>query len=116
MENLIKRIDKFLELRDWKKFHSPKNISMALNTEASEISELFLWISNSESYTLDETKRRKLKEEIGDVAIYLFELANHFGIDPIEAAFEKIETNEKKYPAKLVKSKSNKYTDYKNKQ
>ncbi|MEA2076563.1 MAG: nucleotide pyrophosphohydrolase [Candidatus Marinimicrobia bacterium] len=112
MEKLIKKIELFKKERQWEKFHTPKNISMALSTEVSEIIEIFQWMSEQESYILSNEEKIKLREEIGDVVIYLFELANYFKIYPLEAALDKIKINEKKYPADIVKGKSNKYTDY----
>ena len=54
----------------------------------------------------------KVKDEIGDILIYLVRLADKLGIDPIEAAKEKLEKNKQKYPVDKVKGKANKYTDY----
>ena len=112
MKKLIKKIELFKKERQWEKFHTPKNLSMALSTEVSEIIEIFQWMSGQESHTLSNEAKIKLREEIGDVVIYLFELANYFNIDPLEAALDKIKINERKYPADIVKGKSNKYTDY----
>ncbi|MCX7793041.1 MAG: nucleotide pyrophosphohydrolase [Thermodesulfovibrionales bacterium] len=112
MHELIKRLRTFAEERDWEKFHSPKNLSMALSVEASEIVELFQWLTEEESYALSPEKIQQLKEEIGDVMIYLTKLADKFGIDPVGAAMEKIEINEKKYPADIVKGMAKKYDEY----
>ncbi|MBF0516634.1 MAG: nucleotide pyrophosphohydrolase [Nitrospirae bacterium] len=109
---LTKALGEFTEERDWGQFHSPKNLAMALSVEAAEIVELFQWIKEEDSYRLTPDKLMDLKEEIGDVMIYLTNLASKFDIDPLEAAAEKLQINKKKYPAALVKGKSAKYTEY----
>jgi NTP pyrophosphatase (non-canonical NTP hydrolase) len=112
MEILKKRLREFARERDWEQYHSPKNLAMALSVEVAEIVELFQWLSEEESKTLGADKRAELEEEIGDVLIYLVNLADKFEIDPLHAAMEKLEKNAKKYPAQTVKGKSLKYTEY----
>lgn len=112
MQELVKRLRRFAEERDWEQFHSPKNLSMALSVEVAEIVEHFQWLTEEESRRLGDDKREELAEEIGDVMIYLVNLADKLGIDPLRSAKEKLEKNEKKYPARLVKGKSQKYTEY----
>lgn len=111
MEELIRKIREFAQERDWGKFHSPKNLSMALAAEAAEIIELFQWLTEEQSRNLDPKTLKKVREEIGDVQIYLARLADQLGISPIEAANEKLEINKGKYPADKVKGKATKYTD-----
>lgn len=112
MESLKKQIEFFAKERDWDKYHSPKNLAMALSVEASELAEIFMWLSEEESKNLPESKLADLKEEIGDVMIYLTNLANKFGLDPIDCAKQKVELNKTKYPASLVKGSAKKYTEY----
>ena len=112
MQELVKRLRLFAEERDWEQFHSPKNLSMALSVEVAEIVEHFQWLTEDESRQLGDDKRAALAEEIGDVMIYLVNLADKLGIDPIRAAAEKLDKNEEKYPAGRVKGKSLKYTEY----
>jgi dCTP diphosphatase len=102
----------FIEERDWEKFHSPKNLAMALGVEVAEIVEHFQWLTEEESKNLPPEKRAELREEIGDVMIYLIELADKLGIDPVEAAKAKVAINGQKYPVDLVKGKASKYTEY----
>jgi dCTP diphosphatase len=102
----------FIEERDWEQFHSPKNLAMALSVEASEIVEHFQWLTEEQSKNLPSEKMAKIREEIGDVMIYLTELADKLGIDPVEAARAKVAINEQKYPVELVKGKASKYTEY----
>ncbi|MBF0472484.1 MAG: nucleotide pyrophosphohydrolase [Nitrospirae bacterium] len=109
---LIASIREFAKQRDWEKFHTPKNLAMALSVEVSEIVEIFQWLTEQESRDLSGDKLQALIEEIGDVQIYLIALADKFGIDTIEAAKKKMTINAKKYPVELVKGKSKKYTEY----
>jgi dCTP diphosphatase len=113
MEELIKEIKQFAKERDWEQFHSPKNLSMALSVEVAEIVEHFQWLTEEQSYQLGAEKLDEIKEEIGDVLIYLANLADKLGIDPIQAAKEKMGKNNLKYPVEKVKGKSSKYTEYK---
>jgi dCTP diphosphatase len=112
MDNLRDAISTFIEERDWEQFHSPKNLAMALSVEASEIVEHFQWLTEEQSKDLPPEKLAEVREEIGDVMIYLTELADKLGIDPVEAAKSKVAINEQKYPAKLVRGSASKYTEY----
>lgn len=112
MQDLIDKLRKFTAERDWEQFHSPKNLAMALSVEVSEIVELFQWLNEEESRDPGAEKVEKLRAEIGDVMIFLTTLADKFGIDPLEAAKEKLKDNRKKYPATKVKGKSLKYNEY----
>ncbi len=99
MRHLLRQIRSFNRERDWERFHTPKNIAMALSVEAAEITECFQWLTQEQSAALDEKKLEEVRDEIGDVLIYLINLADKLGIDPIEAARDKIEKNRIKYPA-----------------
>ena len=111
MQDLIKKIREFAKERDWEQFHSPKNLAMALSVEVAEIVEHFQWLTQSESLEIGSDKLKKIEEEIGDVFIYLTNLADKLGIDPLEAAKEKIKINERKYPINKAKGNSRKYTE-----
>ena len=112
MESLKKEIELFAKERDWEKYHSPKNLAIGLSVEASELLEIFLWLSKEESQNLTDNQLKNLKEEIGDVMINLINLAGKFGLDPIECAKQKIKINKSKYPSELVKGSAKKYTEY----
>jgi len=111
MEDLIKKLREFAAERDWEQFHSPKNLSMALAVEVAEIIEHFQWLTEEQSRNLDPETLRKVREEIGDVQIYLARLADQLGILPIEAALGKLEINRKKYPPEKARGKATKSTD-----
>jgi dCTP diphosphatase len=112
MENLKSAIRRFVSERDWEQFHSPKNLAMALSVEVSEVVEHFQWLTQEQSRTLPPEKLREVTQEIGDVMIYLVELSDELGVDPVEAAAEKMRTNSSKYPADLVRGRAAKYTEY----
>ena len=112
MEDLRSKIAAFIEERDWEQFHSPKNLAMALSVEVAEIIEHFQWLTEERSRNLPPQKLAEVREEIGDVMIYLTELSEKLGVDPVEAAKAKLEINGRKYPAELAKGKASKYTEY----
>lgn len=111
MKELIKKLRIFANERDWEQFHSPKNLSMALTVETGEILECFQWLTEEQSKNLDPEALRRVKEEIGDVQIYLARLADQLGFSPLEAAEEKLKQNKKKYPIEKAKGKAKKYTE-----
>ena len=112
MEDLRAAIAVFISERDWEQFHSPKNLAMALSVEVAEIVEHFQWLTEEQSRNLPPEKLAEVREEIGDVMIYLTELSDKLGIDPVEAAKAKLTINSHKYPAELVRGKASKYTEY----
>ena len=112
MDKLRGAISAFIEERYWEQVHSPKNLVMALSVEVAEVVEHFQWLTEEDSKNLPPEKLAEVREEIGDVMIYLTELADKLGIDPLEAAKAKMMINGQKYPAELVKGKASKYTEY----
>lgn len=113
MDELIESIRKFAKERDWEKFHSPKNLAMALSVEASEILEHFQWLTQEESRNLSPEKLAEVKDEIGDVLVYLLNLADKLGVDPIKAASDKMVKNAGKYPISAVHGRVVKHTQIK---
>lgn len=105
---IMERLRAFVSARDWGQFHSPKNLAAGLAIEAAEVLEVFLWIGDAESTQLDDQKLARLREEIGDVQIYLVNLADKFGLDPLDCALMKLSLNERKYPADLVRGQRKK--------
>ena len=112
LEELRGRINNFANERDWNQFHSPKNLSMALVVEAGELVEQFQWLKESESYDLSKEKLAAVEEEIADIFVYLIRIAHQLDIDLMSAAKKKIELNESKYPAEIVRGSARKYTEY----
>jgi len=99
MEKLRNEIDSFIATRNWQKFHSPKNLAMALTVETAELLEIFQWMTPEESSHPTSKTLSHIEEEIGDVMIYLTTIATSFGLDPMDAAHKKLRLNEIKYPA-----------------
>ena len=112
MQDLIESIRRFAEERDWDQFHSPKDLSMALSVEAGELMEHMQWLTDEESRNLPANKLIEVEEEIGDVLIYLFRLADKLDINPIEAAEKKLKKNADKYPIESSKGNAKKYTEF----
>jgi len=111
-------IRKFVNERNWEQFHSPKNLSMSLAIEAAELMEHFQWtntVKEAVDILADKKKRPEIEDEIADIAIYLVDFCNLYGVDLEKAVFRKIRKNSKKYPVKLAKGKIDKYTTYKRK-
>jgi len=94
-------VRKFVDARDWQRFHSPKNISMALAIEAAELMEHFQWITTDASRAVadDREKLEQVGEELADVLCYALAIANELGIDVSRAMTAKMVKNEAKYPA-----------------
>ncbi len=111
MQKLIEKLRQFANERDWEQYHSPKNLAMALSVEAAELVEHFQWLTQAQSYDLGPDKHAKIKDEIGDVLIYLVNLADKLGIDPIRAAHEKVEKNRINYPVEKARGNAGKYTE-----
>jgi dCTP diphosphatase len=89
----------FAHARDWRKFHTPKNLAMALIVEAAELVEHFQWATAEESLAPTPEKLAAVRDEVADTLIYLVELADVLDIDLLAAARDKIAKNAIKYPA-----------------
>jgi len=111
LKQLQAELRKFAQDRDWDQFHSPKNLATALSVEAAELLEHFQWLTDEQSRTLPQERLDKVGEEVADVLLYLLQLADKLGIDPIEAANYKLSRNAEKYPVDRAKGSSKKYTD-----
>ena len=98
MEKLRTTLREFAAARKWHPFHTPKNLAMALSVETAELTEIFQWIEGEQSRNVDETTRKHIAEEVGDVMIYLTMLADKFDLNPLACAREKMKLNAIKYP------------------
>ncbi|HZV53543.1 MAG TPA: nucleotide pyrophosphohydrolase [Rhodocyclaceae bacterium] len=99
LTSLRDALRKFAAARDWRPFHTPKNLAMAMIVEAAELVEHFQWLTPEQSLDLSAEKLAEVRDEVADTLIYLVELADVLGIDPIAAARDKIAKNAVKYPA-----------------
>ena len=111
---LINRLRKFTTERNWERYHTPKNLIMALSVEVAELMELFQWVSEKEeSDNVEVNKRQQIMSELGDIMLYLIRLTDILCIDLIECAWNKMDQNELKYPVALSKGKFIKYNERK---
>ena len=105
IEKIINSLLKFRNERDWEQFHNPKDLALALNIEAGELLELFLWKSS------DEADKDKIKEELADVFAYAFLLADKYELDVKQIVLDKIKINAIKYPIDKSKGTAKKYNE-----
>ena len=109
-DNLKRKLAEFADARDWQRFHSPKNLSMALAAEAGELLELFQWLTEAQSAGPDATLRREIAHELADILIYTVRLADRLDIDLDAAVAEKMQINADKYPVALARDNATKYS------
>lgn len=103
MKDIIEKLVKFRDERNWKQFHSPDNLAKSIVIEAAELLENYQWQSK-------ETDLNNVKEEIADIMAYCLLLCDHYQIDYKEILLDKIKKNEEKYPVEKAYGKSDKYT------
>ncbi len=110
---LTQRLLAFRDERDWRQFHTLKNLMLSLSLEASELLELAQWRSDRELDQLaaDADFRARLGEECADVLLYLLLVCERAGIDLAAAAHAKIDRNAEKYPADKARGRADKYTE-----
>jgi dCTP diphosphatase len=112
INKIQEKLAKFAQDRDWQKFHTPKNLAMALSVEAAELLEIFQWSNSAGLDEIADPKARKqIAEEIADIFNYLLKLVDTLNLDLEKISLDKIASNEQKYPIDKVKSKAVKYTD-----
>jgi dCTP diphosphatase len=101
IKNIQKQLSDFADERDWDQFHNPKNLAMALSVEASELVEIFQWLTPEQAEEImDSSQSDHVKEEVADVMIYLLRLADKLDIDLESMVSDKIVKNGKKHPSK----------------
>jgi NTP pyrophosphatase (non-canonical NTP hydrolase) len=110
LDQLRDALRAFTAARDWERFHSPKNLAMALSVEAAELLEVFQWMTEADSRNLEPAAKAAASEEIADVLLYLILLSDALGVDPVAAAERKMIANAQKYPVEKARGTSAKYT------
>lgn len=105
MKEVISRLRQFRDERDWKQFHNPKDLALALSIESGELLEAFLWKKS------EDADVESVKEELADVFAFGLLLADAYGFDIEQIVMEKIASNEKKYPVEKAKGTASKYTE-----
>ena len=111
LRNIRQQLDQFAAERDWHQFHSPKNLASALVVEAGELLEHFQWLTEEQSRALPPEKRGAVAGEMADVLLYLVQLANALGLDPVEAAQAKLKLNAQRYPVDRARGNSKKHDE-----
>ena len=99
------RIKQFTRDRDWEQFHSPANLAKSIVIESAELLEHFQWADDS--FDLEE-----VAQELADVLIYCYQLADVLGLDVEQIIHSKLDMNENKYPVDKAKGSSSKYTEF----
>lgn len=114
LKKLSDEISTFVSDRDWDQFHSVKNLSMALSVEASELMELFQWMTEEQSNAVksDPNIMAKLEDEVADVFVYLMRILKKTDIDLEKVVRNKMKKNAEKYPVDLAKGNSKKYNEF----
>ncbi len=109
----IEKILEFRDVRDWKQFHNPKDLAISISLESAELLETFQW-SGTDLECKD--KQKQIEEELADIINYCVLMADVCNIDLDKAVREKVEINDRKYPADKARGKSDKYTAYEKKE
>lgn len=109
--DLTKRIVAFRDARDWKQFHNPKDLSMSLVLEATEVMEHFQWKNKEEMETYVVDAKVEVGEELADVLYWVLLMGHDLNIDVLEALDEKMKKNEAKYPVEKAKGNHKKYNN-----
>ena len=107
-DETIQRVLKFRDDRDWRQFHTPKDLAISMSLEAAELLEVFQW---SGTDLVCREKVEKVKEELADVLSYCILMADVWELDLDEIMNEKVDKNEAKYPADKARGRSAKYTE-----
>jgi NTP pyrophosphatase (non-canonical NTP hydrolase) len=105
IEELLQALRQFRDERDWAQFHNAKDLALALSIEVAELNELFLWKSAADA------KPERVKEELADVLLYAFQLADHYGWDIRQLMQQKLALNAEKYPVAKAYSNATKHDE-----
>lgn len=111
VKEMTARIAAFRDERAWMQFHQPKDMAAAIAIEAGELMEHFLWKTPEECEQRITTHGEAIQDEIADIAIYLFELADNLDLDLLEAMQQKLEKNALNYPVAKARGSHEKYTE-----
>ncbi|MFP4471714.1 MAG: nucleotide pyrophosphohydrolase [Bacteroidales bacterium] len=108
IQQIIDFITDFRNQRNWAQFHNPKDLALALSIEAAELNELYLWKKDKE---IEAINREKISDELADVLVYAFFIAEKYGFDVKDIIMNKMEKNARKYPVEKSKNLATKYTN-----
>ncbi len=111
LADITERIVAFRDARDWKQFHTQKDMALSLALEAAEVLEVFQWKTSEQIVQELPTMRDRLGKELSDVLYWVLLMAHDAGIDLGASFVRKMEENESKYPVELAKGSSRKYSE-----
>ncbi len=111
LNEFMQKIVAFRDERDWRQFHTPKDLAISLMLEAAEVAEHFQWKSEEEMREYANSKRDELGDELADVLSYLLLISHEFGIDLAEAFRRKTSKAAEKYPVEKAKGNHKKYSE-----
>lgn len=111
IESLTAEIRAFRDARDWRQFHNPKELAVAITAEAGELLQHFVWQSPEQSGQRVKDRKDELASEMADIAILLFEMADNCGINLAGAIRTKLARNEERYPVSKARGSNKKYNE-----
>ena len=109
IKGIQRKLSAFSKEREWDQFHTPKNLAAALSVEASELLEVFQWLTDDQSRKLDKVQMADVEEEVADIAIYLLRICDVMNINMEAAIKNKLYINAGKYPVETAKGNATKY-------
>ncbi|ANZ34578.1 nucleotide pyrophosphohydrolase [Staphylococcus carnosus] len=107
-EKLVQEINTFREARNWRQYHNEKDLAISLSLEASELLELYQWKQPEE---VNENNRERIEEELADVLIYSYMIADNLNMDIDDIIRKKLVKNGQKYPVQKSKDSNKKYDE-----
>jgi dCTP diphosphatase len=116
LEEITKRVRQFADAREWQKFHTPRNLLLALVGEVGELAAEFQWMADEAARPelIPKEGLARIAAEVADIQIYLIRLADVLDIDIFSEVVNKLELNESRYPESLARGNSTKYTEFEN--
>jgi NTP pyrophosphatase (non-canonical NTP hydrolase) len=111
IEKLTRAICAFRDARDWKEFHNPKEMAVAIDAEAGELLQHFVWQDAGQSLERISARRAEIESEMADVAILLFEMAANCEVDLAAAMRAKLARNEERYAVSKARGSNKKYNE-----
>ena len=112
IKEIIEALVAFRDAREWKQFHTPRQLAAALAIEVGELQQTMLWKTDAEveAALADKILKSEIGDEIADVLSFALLLAHDLGLDPAELIHNKLKKNDERYPVEKSKGRSTKYT------
>jgi NTP pyrophosphatase (non-canonical NTP hydrolase) len=110
-EEITAEIRAFRDARDWQQFHGPREMAVGITVEAAELLEHFNWKTPAQCEAIVAERRAEIADEMADVAILLFEMADNSGVDLAAAMQRKLARNALKYPVEKSRGSNRKYNE-----